>query len=332
MESSAETHPVRGRVGVEPGRDEAVRVAAVHGAPQGIDVRQRLKAERPGRLRMTHDDLVAEALDQGPGDRSRHGRDQVHPVRGESGRQHGHGDHEPPEAAQARVHPHHVAVGEHVRAADLDDAGHLRMVEGADEIREHVTDPDRLAPGGNPAGRDHDRQPLRQVAQDLERCASGPDDDCGPELRDRHPAGAELGARLVAAGQVVGEVRRVVAQAPEIDDPLDSCVSRSLREVARRLPVARGEAVLAGTHRVREVVRHVHALDRTGQGGGVEEVGGYDAGAGEPVGKRAFVAAHEYQLVRARLEQRDQASADVAAGADDQDAHGRSIRRVARGG
>ena len=147
------------------------------------------------------------------------GRDQVHPVGREPRREHRDRDHQPTEAAEAGVGPHHVAVREDVRAADLDDARHLRVVERADEVVEHVGDADRLAAGPHPAGRDHDRQALGQVAQDLERRAAGSDDHRRPELGDRHAMCGELGAGLVAAGQVVGEVGGIVAQTAEVDDP-----------------------------------------------------------------------------------------------------------------
>ncbi len=178
----------------------------------------------------------------------------------------------------------------------------------------------------HPAGRDHDRQALRQVAQDLERRAAGPDDHRGPELGDRDAVGRQLGARLVAAGEVVREVRRVVAEAAQVDDPRHARVLRRLREVAGRLPVPLREPPFAGSHRVGQVVGDLDPLERRGQcrcGRGGRRRRPWPPGTGpRGAGRRGSAG-------RGRgpgLEQRDQATADVAAGADDEDAHATSMR------
>ena len=175
--------------------------------------------------------------------------------------------------------------------------GHLRVVERADEVVEHVGDPDRLATGPHPAGRDHDRQALGQVAQDLERRAAGSDDHRRPELGDRHAMRGELGAGLVAAGQVVGEVGGIVAQAAEVDDPRHAGTPRRLGEVAGCLPVALGESPFTRPHRVRQVVGDVDPLERHRQRRWVEEVGDDDRRLREPGGEGPRVAAHQDELV-----------------------------------
>ena len=153
------------------------------------------RPKRWRRPRVADDHLVAQALDERPGDARGHRRDQAHPVRGEARREHRDRDHQPTQAAQPGVGPHHVAVREDVRAADLDDPGHLGVVERAHEVVEHVADADRLAARAHPAGRDHHRQPLGEVAQDLERRAAGADDHRRPELGDRHAVRRQLRAR-----------------------------------------------------------------------------------------------------------------------------------------
>ena len=258
--------------------------------------------------------------------RCRHRRDQIHPVRREPGREHRDRDHQPTEAAEAGVRPHHVAVREDVGAADLDDASHLRVVQRADEVVEHVGDSDRLAAGPHPAGRDHDRQALGQVAQDLERRAAGPDDHRRPELGDRHAMCGELGAGLVAAGQVVGEVGGIVAQTAEVHDPRHAGTLRRLGEVAGCLPVPVGELPFTRPHRVRQVVRDVDPLERQWQRRWVEEVGDDHRRLREPGGEGPRVAAHQDELVSPRREQRDEPPADVAARADDEDPHDASMR------
>ena len=199
----------------------------------------------------------------------------------------------------AGVGPHHVAVREDVGTADLDDARHLRVVECADEVVEHVGDPDRLAARCHPAGRDHDRQALGQVAQDLERRAARPDDHRRPELGDRHAVCGELGARLVAAGQVVGEVGRIVAQTAEVDDPRHAGPPRGLCEVARCLPIPISEPTFARAHRVRQVVGDVDPLERRLQRRRVEQVGGDDRRLRESGCQGTRVAAHQDQLMAA---------------------------------
>ena len=230
------------------------------------------------------------------------------------------------EAADAGVRPHHVAVREDVGTADLDDARHLWVVQRADEVVEHVGDPDRLAARRHPTRRDHDRQALGQVAQDLERRAAGPDDHSRPELGDRHAVCGELGARLVAAGQVVGEVGRIVAQTAEVDDPRHAGTLRRLREVAGCLPIPLSEFPFTRTHRVSQVVGDVDPLERRRQRRRVEQVGDDDRRLRESGRERPRVAAHQDELVAPRSEQRDEPPADVAARADDEDPHDASMR------
>jgi hypothetical protein len=76
---------------------------------------------------------------------------------------------------------------------------------------------------------------------------------------------------------------------------------------------------------VRQVVRHVDAIDGRREGRRLQEVGCHDACGREPVGQRAGVAAHEDEVVALRVEEWNEAAADVPAGADDEDAHGTSI-------
>jgi hypothetical protein len=289
-------------------------------------VGKRLEAEGLGRPGVADDDLVAEALDERPGDPGGDRRDEADPVGGKPGRQDRDRDHEAAQAAQAGIGPHHVAVGEDVRAADLDDPAHLRAVERAGEVVEDVADADRLAAGAHPARRDHHRQALSEVAEDLERGAAGADDHRRPELRDGDAVGRQLGAGLVAAGQVVREIGLVVAQAAEVNDPRDAGPPCLAGEVAGGPAIPLGEPVLAGTHRVGQVVGDLDPLERRGQGGRVQQVGGDDAVVGEARRQRSRVAAHEDQVVAARPQQGDEAPADVAAGADDEDLHAGIMR------
>ena len=70
--------------------------------------------------------LVDERAHERPGDAGGHGRHQAHPLAGQARRQHRDGADDP--RAQPRdggVALHHLAVGEHVRAADVEAAAHV---------------------------------------------------------------------------------------------------------------------------------------------------------------------------------------------------------------
>ena len=292
-----------------------------------LDVWQWADVECRGRSGITDHHLIAEAFDEGPRDSCRHRRDEVHPVRGEAWREHGDRDHQAAQPSKSGIGPHHVAVGEDVRTADLDDPGHLGMVEGTREVIQDIADPDRLAVGADPARSDHDRQPLGQVAENLERSAARSDDHRCPELGDRHAVRRELGTGLVAARQVVREVGRVVAQATEVDDLRYVGACRGMREGASRPTVPLGKPGLAGTHRVGQVVGDLDPLERSRQRRWVEEVAGDHLRSREPGCEGAGIAAHQDEVVTPRLEQRNEAAPDVAAGTDDENAHGSSMRR-----
>ena len=118
---------------------------------------------------------------------------------------------------------------------------------------EDVGDRDRLAGGVDPARRDHDRQPLDQVAQDLEGGAARTDDHRRPEDGHRHGAALQDLPDLVARAQVVAEPRGLLAEPAKVDDPLDAGGGRGGRHVLRRLPVGGGEVGGLRIHGVHEV-------------------------------------------------------------------------------
>ena len=172
--SDVEALPVGGRVGVEPRRHrrrpDRVRSMAT---PERLDVATagggRTPAAGPGSRTTTslrRPSISGRAIPAGTGEiRST----QYEQSRGVST---GTGIIRRRRPRRRAYVAHHVAVGQDVRAADLDDCPYVGLVERPDEVVEHVADPDRLAAGPHPAGRDHDRQPLRQVPQDLERRAA----------------------------------------------------------------------------------------------------------------------------------------------------------------
>ena len=114
----------------------------------------------------------------------------------------------------------HVAVGQHVRAADLDLAagarGHPRR--GA-QVGDHVVGADRLRARPQPCGRDHHRQPVGEVVQRAKRLAAGADDHRGAEVGQRRPLQRQRQRGVVARAQMPGAR---LPEAAEVDDPADA--------------------------------------------------------------------------------------------------------------
>ena len=269
---------------------------------------------------VAHHGLVAQALDERPRDRRRDGRDEVHPVRRQGRREHRHRLQVPPEAARSRVPEHHLAVREHVGAADLDDAtGALGHVERRDQVAQQVVDGDGLHARVHPLRADHHRQALGEVADHLERDAARADHDRGAELGDGDPGLAQRLAGLLARAKVTRQVGRGVAQAAEVDDASDAGRGRGAAEGPRRGQVALAIALAPG-HGVHEVVGHADAGQRRPERLGAQHVAGDDLDATGPVAAlEALRVAHEHAHAPAGLEQaRHQPAADVAGRAGDE--------------
>ena len=112
----------------------------------------------------------------------------------------------------------HAAVGGHVGAADFDLAiDREAESRGGGEVGDGVRDGDRLGPGDDPAGGDHQRQAADQVEGGAEGLAAGADHRGGAEVGDGHLALAQGFRRRVAAVEVL----RPLPQPAEVDDPLD---------------------------------------------------------------------------------------------------------------
>ena len=168
---------------------------------------------------VAHHRLVAQSLDEGARDLRRDRRDQVDPVRRERRREHGHRLQVPRETAGVGIAEHHLAVGEHVGAADLHHSSRARgRLEGGDQVLEEVVDGDGLHAREHPLRADHHRQTLGEVADHLERDAAGADHHGGAELGDRHAGLAQRLAGLLARAQVLREVGGGVAEAAQVDD------------------------------------------------------------------------------------------------------------------
>ena len=119
-------------------------------------------------------------------------------------KRHGH----PRPAALAEHVGHHVeqvAVGHHVRAADLDlAAGRLGPLARLGQVLEHVGHGDRLGAVAQPGGRDHRRQALHEIAER----------PVGLALRADHHRRAEVGERRAPRWRARARSRRGSAGAP----------------------------------------------------------------------------------------------------------------------
>ena len=141
---------------------------------------------------------------------------------------------------------HHLAIRQHVGAAELDLA-RARRRSSATSASARTTS--AIATGcervSTQRGRDHDRQARHQVAEHLERGAALPDDHRRAHVDElRHPLAQQL-RDLVAGAQVLGGVLARRAEPAEVDHALDAGLARRLAEVHGRLAVAAGEVVVA---------------------------------------------------------------------------------------
>ena len=178
-------------------------------------------------------------------------------------------------AEEPRGAPHHLTVGQHVGAADLDLAGRLGALARVGERPHDILDRDGLRARVDPARRHHQRQPLDEVAQHLERRAARPDHHRGAHVDELGDALAQQLRDLVAGAQVDRGVGAGRPEAAQVDDALDAGGARRLAEVDRGGAVALGEVVArarAAAHRVDQVVGGAHAFERLGQALALDDV------------------------------------------------------------
>ena len=176
---------------------------------------------------------VADAVDELAPDPGEDGGDQAEPEAGEARRQEGDGNHEAPEPALTGVLPHQIAVGDGLRASDLEDlVVRAVQVEGGGEVLQQVLDRDGLGGDFHPLRGHHEGQPLHEGPDHLEGEAARADDDGGPELQDLHPRLPENVGDFETAPQMGGELPAPFAEPAEVDDAPDPGEARLLGEVA----------------------------------------------------------------------------------------------------
>ena len=199
-------HGRRGPAGARRRRVADALQRQPHG-PVEADQALRRVGHVAGDVVLAADHLVPQRLDERPREAARHRRDQADPQAGQAGREHRYGEDDAPgqpgDGGVARIISSYVRTsGPPMSKVRLTSAG---SAGAADEVAQHVADGDRLDPDAHPAGRDHHRQALGQVAQHLERGRAGSDDHGGPQHRGRHAGGQQDARRPRARERRCGE-------------------------------------------------------------------------------------------------------------------------------
>ena len=228
---------------------------------------------------------------------------------------------------------HHLAVREDIGSTDLEHAIECRrFVQHPDQVREDIAHGDRLTPGLHPAGSDHRREHLDEMAQHLERRTARTDHHRGAQFGGGNRTGREHLAHLVAAAEMIGQGGPgVVAQSAEIDDLSGTGAGCGVTEVGGGLSVPCLPIVRAAD-RMHEVVGPAHPGEGAIEGVGVENVAGDDLDTVGPhlVGEFRWRASQRPHPMTGLHEFTHQTATDVAGGAGHQDR--RSGGRLGRGG
>ena len=310
------------RARVAPAADHQVVLEFVHGLTHALgkgrwsDLREILAG-----MVVLHQGLGLEPLHQSRAHLVRHRGHQGEPVGAEPRAEQRHRYDQPPQTEDARGLAQHRQEA-HGRRADIDHQILGRVqAERRGQVGDHVVDADGLGEGLHPAGGDHQRQFLHQVADHLEAGAARTDDHPGAEPQGADPvgpAGEDL-AGLDAAGQVLGG-GLAQPQAAEVDDLFDAAGDGRVAEVLRAHPVEPAE-IAARAHGVDEVVGGVHALQRLVERLVVEGVAFDHLGAAAGFGGELAGVAYQQAELHVRLFTQDlfQAPADVAGGSGQED-------------
>ena len=268
-----------------------------------------------------HQGLGLEPLHQSRAHLVRHRGHQGEPVGAEPRAEQRHRYDQPPQTEDARGLAQHRQEA-HGRRADVDHQVLGRVqAERRGQVGNDVVDADGLGEGLHPAGGDHQRQFLHQVADHLEAGAARTDDHPGAEPQGADPvgpAGEDL-AGLDAAGQVLGG-GLAQPQAAEVDDLFDAAGDGRVAEVLRAHPVKPAE-IAARAHGVDEVVGGVDPFQGAVERLVVEGVAFDHLGAAAGFGGELAGVAHQQAELHVRLFTQDlfQAPADVAGGSGQED-------------
>ena len=219
---------------------------------------------------------VLQPLSQRSGDAVGHGSDEVDPERTQPRGQYRHwNDDAATKAKFLRHHPHQLLVGHHVSPSDLQrPADRLRHLQAPDQPVQDIADGHRLTLRRHPLGRDHDREPFDQVAEDLERGRAGADDHRRAEGRDWDAGRGKFLFHLPPGTEVFAQVGAHLAESAEIDDPRQAGRLGGPGKIPGEFPVAVGVCASGGDHRMHEVVGRLAARQGCRHGLGVTEIAG----------------------------------------------------------
>ncbi len=317
--------PLRCHQRVAPHRFHFARVQPGQRQFHGSLIVERLDLrEDPRSTVIAHDHLIAQTFDQWFGDRGRYRRDQMHPIGRKAWGQHGYRNEPALQTARFGVAEHHVAVGQHIRAADLDglpDA--CGRFQRGNQILQHVTDADGLDASVKPTRADHHRQTFDQITDQLKGDAARTDDHPGAKLGHRHAAFTQRVSRFLARAQMLRKLRFGIPQPAQVDNAPDPHRGRGRAERARGQHVPFVEA-LPASHAVDQVIGRGHTDHRRRQCLGLQGVAGNHLDLIQPgAALQPLGITHQTADAVTRLEQAwRQAPTDVTGGPGNQNKWG----------
>jgi len=94
-------------------------------------------------------------------------------------------------------------------------------IESGHKVRQHILNGDRLGQRANPAGANHHGQTFDKSPNELERETTPTDDYRRTKLDHLRRGLSQNPAHLVATSQVCRQVRPLLRQSTQIDDPAD---------------------------------------------------------------------------------------------------------------
>ena len=119
---------------------------------------------------------------------------------------------------------------------------------------EDILNGNRLAFRLHPARSDHHRQPLNEIAENLEGGRSGSDDHRGTKGGHRNVCGGELLLDFAARAEVDAQVGAHFAEAAQVDDPRHPGPGGSAGEGSGQRPIANGVFTASRLHGMDEVI------------------------------------------------------------------------------
>ena len=195
---------------IRPPRQRERTILVADGATDRFAQADRSYREYRKRRGIGDDGPVLQSRDQFTPDPRVDGRDEPQPETRQTRGQQRHRDHHALQPTLPGVLAHHVAVARLIGAADFERATlPVGQLQRSGKIGEHVIDADRLRQCRDPPRANHDRQPIDERTDQLERQAPGPDHDRRAKFHDGNSALAQRLSGLDPALEMLAE--RLVA-------------------------------------------------------------------------------------------------------------------------